>query len=777
MRYDGTDFESILEGDFARTRRICCDREGRLWCCAGAAGPYWFDGSSLQQLEGKGGLGYPVTDVLQDREGLHWFATWGFGVSCCDPQCIRQLKWGGRGILEDREGRIWTGSWNAIACLDPKAGGPLQLIEREGSNYPLLEDHDGRLWVGGRHGLRHCGGEELVKAGQDAGLDGVPVTAMAVDLQGGLLFGHDDVTGNHLCITRYDGRGFQTLLRVGKAVETSVARIVVTRSGQLWFALGGPGPGGSDSGMGQLHDDGTITWYRVEDGLVDHRVTDLLEDHHGRLWVATHGGISCLDGERFTNNTTRDGLPVDDVLCICADDRGHLWFGTESGVIHSDGRLFQLIRLPCIGPVLQIAQDRQGHLWFPVDTGLVRYVPGQASPRVRLLTIIADRTYEDTDAAEISTSAEQILFEFRGLSTRTPPGDMMYVCRLQGFDADWQPATRRARVPYAGLPPGEYTFEVKAIDRDLNESEPAAGRIKVVPDPRIRALSESSGAAASTGEFVGSSPALRQMQAQLLEVAGTDLTVLISGETGTGKGLAARSLHALSSRQGGPSIQVNCGAIPDSLVESELFGHEKGAFTGAVSRKLGKAELARGGTLLLDEIGDMTLEAQVKLLHLLEERAFERVGGTERLAVDIRIIAATNRELETMVEDGSFREDLYYRLQVFPVRLPPLRERREDIPLLALHFMERMATHLSKKVTGIEPEAVTALQSYSWPGNVRELEHAVQRAVIVCRGSVICGRTCPWNRTARRQQPLKTWSLWRKWNGTISRRRWGRPEA
>ena len=173
------------------------------------------------------------------------------------------------------------------------------------------------------------------------------------------------------------------------------------------------------------------------------------------------------------------------------------------------------------------------------------------------------------------------------------------------------------------------------------------------------------------------------------------------------------------------------------MIESELFGHEKGAFTGAVQRRLGKVELARGGTLFLDEIGDMPLEAQVKLLRLLEERSFERVGGSQTLEADARVVAATNRDLESMVAEERFREDLFYRLQVFPTRLPPLRERREDIPLLAVYFMERMAEHLNKKVAGFTPEGLAALRGYDWPGNVRELEHAVQRAVIVCGGAAI----------------------------------------
>ncbi|MEW6753606.1 MAG: sigma 54-interacting transcriptional regulator [Candidatus Latescibacterota bacterium] len=311
---------------------------------------------------------------------------------------------------------------------------------------------------------------------------------------------------------------------------------------------------------------------------------------------------------------------------------------------------------------------------------------------------------------------------------------MAYRYRLGGVDPAWR-ETHGRQVEYRDLAIGEYIFEVRAVDRDLNYSDPARVALRVVADPRQQALSQALSGPAE--DFVGSSPAIRSAQAQLEEVARTDLTVLILGETGTGKGLAARLVHRLSARSAGPFIQVNCGALPEGLVESELFGHEKGAFTGAVARRLGKVELAEGGTLFLDEIGDLSPAAQAKLLEVLEERTFMRVGGSQPLRAQVRVVAATNRDLAQMVGQGAFREDLYYRLQGFPVTLPPLRQRRGDIAALAHYFMVRMATHLSKHLVGLEPEAADALLAYPWPGNVRELEHVVQRAVVVCRGARI----------------------------------------
>ena len=237
--------------------------------------------------------------------------------------------------------------------------------------------------------------------------------------------------------------------------------------------------------------------------------------------------------------------------------------------------------------------------------------------------------------------------------------------------------------------------------------------------------------------LIGQSVAIHQFQVKLMEVASIDMTVLILGETGVGKGVAARALHALSPHCDGPFIQVNCGALPESLVDSELFGHEKGAFTNAVSRRIGKVELAAGGTLFLDEIGDMSLATQVRMLRLLEDRTFERIGGSETLTAKTRIVAATNRNLEEMVGKGTFREDLYYRFRAFPIYLPPLRERKEDIPQLAEFFKDRMAAHLGKQIDPLTPDVMDVLQAYHWPGNVRELEHVIQRAVIACNAALI----------------------------------------
>jgi formate hydrogenlyase transcriptional activator len=238
-------------------------------------------------------------------------------------------------------------------------------------------------------------------------------------------------------------------------------------------------------------------------------------------------------------------------------------------------------------------------------------------------------------------------------------------------------------------------------------------------------------------EIVGQSEALSRVLEQIKIVAPTDSTVLICGETGSGKELIARAVHNLSTRRSEAFVKLNCAAIPTGLLESELFGHEKGAFTGAISQRIGRFELASRGTMFLDEIGEVPLELQPKLLRVLQEREFERLGSTRTLRTDARLIAATNRDLEKFVADGKFRSDLYYRLNVFPVRVPPLRERPEDIPVLARHFVQQFSRRLGKVIEAISAETMRAMVSYEWPGNVRELQNVIERAVILSTGSVL----------------------------------------
>lgn len=245
------------------------------------------------------------------------------------------------------------------------------------------------------------------------------------------------------------------------------------------------------------------------------------------------------------------------------------------------------------------------------------------------------------------------------------------------------------------------------------------------------------GASLDLKSLVGDSPALQKSLRAIEMVAPTDSTVLITGETGTGKEVVAQTIHRLSPRQHKALITVNCAALPPTLIESELFGHEKGAFTSATSRKLGRFELAHGGTIFLDEVGELPIDVQMKLLRMLEAQEFNRVGGTQTIRVDVRVLAATNVDLALAITRNTFRADLFYRLNVFLLRLPTLRERLQDIPLLARHFARKYSQRHRKRVTRIHSAALKALSAYDWPGNVRELEHVIERAVIVSRGSML----------------------------------------
>jgi PAS domain S-box-containing protein len=272
------------------------------------------------------------------------------------------------------------------------------------------------------------------------------------------------------------------------------------------------------------------------------------------------------------------------------------------------------------------------------------------------------------------------------------------------------------------------TMFIDITDRVLMEREKARLAAQNVY------LQEELKAAHNFDEIVGQSPALVAVLQRVSKVAATDSTVLITGETGTGKELIARAVHSAGPRKGRPLIKLNCAALPTGLIESELFGHEKGAFTGATARKPGRFELADGGTLFLDEVGELPPDAQAKLLRVLQEREFERVGGTAPVKVDVRVIAATNRDLARMTKDGKFREDLFYRLNVFPVRLPPLRERRDDIPLLVRFFVNRFAARMGKAIEAVGKDTLDLLVAYPWPGNIRELENVLERAVILADG-------------------------------------------
>jgi PAS domain S-box-containing protein len=365
--------------------------------------------------------------------------------------------------------------------------------------------------------------------------------------------------------------------------------------------------------------------------------------------------------------------------------------------------------------------------------------------------------YEDTDSRFIS--ANRAFKELLGLADEDVPGTLG-MSLVAPTEANRERAAKSLAAEKSGNDRGAIELELKRKDdgrsvwvQRWSKPEPDGRHTRtMIVDITARVQAESEAARMQQQNaylreeiraehdfdtIVGSTPAIRAVLAQVRKVAPTDSTVLILGETGTGKELVARAVHEHSARHDKPLIKVNAGALPPGLVESELFGHEKGAFTGATERRIGRFALADGGTIFLDEIGEMPLDVQVKLLRVLQEREFEAVGSTRTQRTDVRVIAATNRDLEAAVGDGSFRSDLYFRINVFGLHLPPLRDRRDDIPRLVHYFVSRLGGVLGRKFTTVDPDTMLRLKDYPWPGNIRELENVIERAMIVCDGPVL----------------------------------------
>jgi len=307
----------------------------------------------------------------------------------------------------------------------------------------------------------------------------------------------------------------------------------------------------------------------------------------------------------------------------------------------------------------------------------------------------------------------------------------------EGIEVILVTAVKTVRTAVAAMKLGAFDYLTKPFEEDelLSLSRRALERRAL--EREVAFLRSELARAHDLDEIVGRHPAIEKLHGLIAQVARTSTTVLITGESGTGKELVARAIHHQGPRRDGPFVAVNPAAIAETLIESDLFGHEKGAFTGAHRRKLGKFELAQGGTVFLDEIGTLRSELQVKLLRVLQEREVERVGGTRPVKIDVRFIAATNTNLKEAVARGTFREDLYYRLNVVPVVVPPLRERIQDVPLLVDHFIRRDNRRFHKRIDGPSPETLAALQAYRWPGNVRELENVVERCVVLAEGPII----------------------------------------
>ncbi len=670
----------------------------------------------------------------------------------------------------DREGNVWVGANRGLVLLDRRS---IQAYGEEdglphGDITSLKEDGAGRLWMGTEWGLGCLEGDRV----RPTGLSRV-VSALGVDRRGGLWIG--GVGG----IWEWMEGSSQWIPLDSEDSSDIATRLCGDEEGRLWvftdqgrvgwieegrFVEVGQGlPGGVKCNEVAPDGDGGF-WIGVQakspglyhmDGSHRVRAADLawlkpvshvkaLCQVGSTLWVGTNNGLLTVEYEsgeirQFTKD--QGELPCNNISALAVDSRECVWIGLASGgLLKYDGRTFHDIRLGSSvqeNRVATILCDRRGRLWFGTFGGLRMYRPPQTPPGIVIRRNVGGRFLEATGALVCSPEVE---LHFQGMRFRIGgAGQMAYSHRLVGHGPaeEWSEFGPDSKVVYQGLPAGEYRFEVRARDRDDMVSEVACLRLEVVGDaasPRLESAPRDRHASIRTEAL--QSPTISGLLSQLGPAVETDMTLLLAGETGTGKSLLAGEIHARSPRREQPFVRLSCGSLPRGLVESELFGREQGV-SGGAARQIGCLERAHGGTLLLDGIGDLPMEAQRAFLHVLEDGQVKRLGSSEPIQVDVRVIAETNRDLQRAVQEGTFRRDLYYRLNEFPVALPPLRDRREEIPVLAAHFAGASARQLKRPVPSLSHEAMAHLQGHSWPGNVRELEHLIRRAVVLCGGDVI----------------------------------------
>ena len=738
--------------------------DGRTWAATR-------DGDLMElsidgQLRKIGSCGVPLWRAsATDDSGRVWLGTYGFGLLCYDESRVKSTD-SSRGLpADDVMGvttvgdQVWAATSKGLASVHGAV--PTTMVE-EGGSYQSSEvtavaaDNGDRLWIGKRNGAIYAEADgTLVECAKAVPLRRHRVDSLVEDGAGGIWAASSFGAGvahfrspNDLVCYSADQEN---------AVPARVSAMAIGPEGSIFFGSADP-----QDGLGVVEFDGQ-TFSSVE-GVAVSLISAMCFDRDGRMWLGSEEGLTVYDSDFVTSFGIEDGLTSELVTSLFCDRAGRLWIGTEGGgVCVYDGSIFQSMGFerPLCNTVNDICEDESGALWLATNGGLIRRVLRSSDVTVDIAEVVADSTYLHPEEVQFPDTVGRFTISLAGSSAADRPRDLVYRFKLEGYEADWR-QTRDAAVSYPKLEAGDYRFLAQAIDRDLNYSPPTELAISVVSDPRIDALNQALRSEGVQGELVGDSRAMKEVIQQITEVAWTDLTVLVLGETGTGKGLAARQIHDLSERREKPFIHVNCGSVQESLIDSELFGHERGAFTGSIARRIGKFELAQGGTIFLDEIGDLPLASQARLLRVLQERTMERLGGTQTLTVDVRVIAATNRDLAEAVRAERYRADLFYRLNVFPIRVPPLRERSEDAPHLARHFVRVFAAHLSQAEPLLDQASIEMIKSYDWPGNVRELEHTMQRAVILCHGGEITprelgladGKPSPETATAGRILPL-----------------------
>jgi len=785
-RYDGKEFQNLTTEDGLASNMVSVihrDPDGVLWFGTEGGGISRYDGKEFRNLTTEDGLAHNVVHAIhRDPDGVMWFGTNGGASRYNGKSFVNFTREDGLGnnvvheIYRDPDGVMWfaTGSIGAdarggVSRYDEE--GFVNFTARDGlannSVHTMHSDPDDVLWFGTSGGLSLYDGEHFTNFTTADGLPGDRIIKINSDLDGVIW-----VSALWNGVSRYDGKEFTNFTVENGLLHNIVPAIYCDPDGTLWFgSVGGvfsydgskfTNLTSTESLRGNVwviyREPNGVMWFGMwrgglsrydgtkfvnftaKDGLVDSDIFDIYSAPDGLMWIATCGGVSLYDGKSFTNFTTEDGLSHNYVNVVYRDLGGRMWFGTDGGGVSCyDGNAWTSLdtRDGLAGNSVQsIHQAPDGSLWFATDGGVTRYRRSPVFPKVCIVSVTAGQTYYDPGAIPAFTVGTRITVEYDSIDLKTIPEKRQYRFRLREMDSDWRKPTRDTHFDLTFQQPGKYTFEVQAIDRDLNYSEPAIMNLTVQPDPvlvsmqaELNHLRQEVGQEYHFESIIGRSAGIRQVHALMERAIDSGLTVLITGETGTGKELVAKAIHYNSLRKSCPFLDRNCGAIPKDLLASDLFGHRKGAFTGANEDKKGLFESASGGTVLLDEIGEMPEEAQIHLLRVLQELRIQRLGEMQLRDVDVRVIATTNRDLAAEVEEGRFREDLYYRLNVFPIHIPPLRERTGDIPLLAEHFLEETCHQQNKGLSGFATGVLDILSSYPWPGNVRELEHEIYRAV------------------------------------------------
>ena len=745
QRLDLIDVRAELEeAQIARrygARHVRIDDRGWLWI-ARPGNVLMYDGQDWYSYESVSGIDFGNTRLTyEDREGNIWVGLWDAGLVFCDP-FSRQLYTKADGLPdlqvrcleEDGAGRLWIGTMGGLACLEDDR---IRSMEIGHEVWALEVDCWETLWIGNNE-------SKVFKGATDPQVIAVP----AEDNYEAIMGLCQDQTGRLWVGTHQGTLGWIEADRFIALKERSPHRLETMMhdsEGVLWIGAGGKMPA-------LYYKDGHRLCASDLTGLEAVPYVNALCEHAGTLWVGTTAGLFAVDlHSKQVCQFTKDqgGLTINNILSLAVDQQGRLWIGTRgAGVIRYDGETFRGIRLGSSleeNMVEAILCDRRGRLWFGTRAGLIAYQPGHTPPGIAIRQVVQGRLLEAPQAVSYPADIPEIAIHFQGIRFRIEGAEQMhYSHRLTGHGPaeEWSAFTSDTKVSYHGLPVGKYRFEVRAQDQDKLVSEVAHLEVSIDSDakstrpqrPQHKKYKQQTSVQAVSNDL---SPTLVRLLSQVEPVAKTSMTMLLQGETGSGKSLFAQEIHALSLRRAHAFVPLNCGSLSIGLAASELFGHERGAFTGAMVQRKGFFEQAQGGTLFLDEVGDLAIEIQQVLLHILEEGPLRRIGSERPIPIDVRVIAATNRNLKKEVEKGRFRADLFHRLSEFTVEVPSLRDIREDIPILVAHFVRQYAQELKRSVPSVGDGVMAHLQAYSWPGNVRELESLIRRAVVLCRGRVI----------------------------------------